>query len=88
MKRPYFPYCFRNKHDGPCPEDCLALEGLERERERTQTSKLILGSRDAPSVQEVDKRRSKLALRNGQGQQERIQQGFLEMTLVLGLKDE
>lgn len=49
----------------------------------------MLSSRDVPSVLEVDRRRSKSALGNGQGQQESIHEGFLEdMTLVLGLKDE
>lgn len=49
----------------------------------------MLSSRDVPRVLEVDGRRSKPALGNGQGQQESIHEGFLEeMTLLLGLKDE
>lgn len=48
----------------------------------------MLGSRDVPSVREVDRGRSKSALRKGQEKQESIQEGFLEeMTLVSGLKD-
>lgn len=88
VKRPYFPYCFQNKHDGPCSEDCPALEELGGKEIEETHSNLMLGSRDVPGVQEVDKGRSKSGLRKDQGQQESIQEGFLEeMTLVSGLKD-
>lgn len=85
VKRPYFPYCFWNQQHGPCSEDLPALGqlGMEREKENTNTSNLMLGSRNVPSILEVDRRISKSALENGQGQQESIQEGFLEeRTLV------
>lgn len=57
-----------------------------RDGGNTDTSNLMLGLRGIPGVQEVD-RRSKSALRNSQGTQESIQEGFLENMTLLGLKD-
>lgn len=49
----------------------------------------MLGLRGIRNVQEVDRKRSKSPLRNGQRVQESTQEGFLEeVTLLLGLKDE
>lgn len=53
--------------------------GGSRDRGNTATFNLMLRLR-------VERRGSKSALRNDQGIQERIEEGFLEMTL-LGLKD-
>lgn len=89
VKRPYYPYCFRNKHCGPCLEDCPAYWEGNRDRGNRDTCNLMLGLRGIRSVQEVDRKRSKSPLRNGQRVQESIQEGFLEeVTLLLGLKDE
>lgn len=75
---------------GPAQKTAQRLRGweLRDRRKHRHNSNLMLGSRDVPSVQEIDRGRSKSALRKGQGKQESIQEDFLEeMTSVLGLKD-
>lgn len=69
-------------------EGCPAYWEENRDRGNRDTCNLMLGLRGIRSVQEVDRKRSKSPLRNGQRAQESIQEGFLEVTLLLGFKDE